>query len=80
MRTPITVNYLEFESTCAGISAARWNRLMEGATHANHAQIDKLVKLHLPDLYDDLMLNLYNPYTYYRYNKINCIFNIELTH
>lgn len=66
MITPTNVNYLELECTCVGIGTDKWESLMQGATHANHAQINKLVKLHLPELYGDLMLNYYNPYNYFK--------------
>ena len=66
MKTPISVNYLELDCTCVGIGTGKWDELMQGATHANHAQIDNLVKLHLPELYEELMLNLYNPYNYFK--------------
>ena len=66
MVTPTNVNYLELDCTCVGIGVDRWDELMQGATHANRAQIDSLVKLHLPELYEELMLNLYNPYDYYK--------------
>jgi len=39
---------------------------MEGHTRANKEQINRLIKLHLPDLYDELYLNLYNPYFYHK--------------
>ena len=66
MRTPTKVNSLELEYTCVGVSIYTWERLMQGHTRANKAQIDRLVKQHLPDLYNDLFLNLYNPYFYHK--------------
>ena len=39
---------------------------MVGATRANHRQIDRLVRRHLPDLYEGLSLNLRNPYHYFK--------------
>ena len=39
---------------------------MAGATRANHRQIDRLVRRHLPDLYEGLSLNLRNPYHYFK--------------
>ena len=39
---------------------------MAGATRANHRQIDRLVRRHLPDLYAGLSLNLRNPYHYFK--------------
>lgn len=39
---------------------------MAGATRADHRQIDSLVRKHLPDLYEALSLNLWNPYHYFK--------------
>ena len=39
---------------------------MAGATRADHWQIDSLVRRHLPDLYEDLRLDLRNPYHYFK--------------
>ena len=66
MRTPREVDCLWLEATCSGISLAQWNRWMAGATRANHRQIDRLVRRHLPDLYAGLSLNLRNPYHYFK--------------
>lgn len=66
MKTPGKVSTLYLEATCVGINEQKWNRLMEGATRANKKTIDKLVKNHLPELYDDLCLNYYNPYNYFK--------------
>lgn len=66
MRTPDTVKSLELDCTCVGISGIVWDKLMRGATRANNKKIDQLVKQHLPDLYEDLALDSYNPYNYYK--------------
>ena len=39
---------------------------MAGATRADHRQVNSLVRWHLPDLYEDLRLDLYNPYHYFK--------------
>jgi len=39
---------------------------MSGATRADRRLIDRLVRKHLPDLYETLSLNLRNPYHYYK--------------
>lgn len=69
MKTPHRVSRLWLEATCADISLDRWNEWMEGATRACHAQVDRLVREHLPDLYSALSLNLRNPYHYYKTTK-----------
>ena len=66
MRTPKEVDGLWLEATCSGINLAQWNRWMAGATRADHWQIDSLVRRHLPDLYEDLRLDLRNPYHYFK--------------
>ena len=66
MRTPNEVDALWLEATCSGINLAQWNRWMDGATRADHRQIDSLVRKHLPNLYEELSLNLWNPYHYYK--------------
>lgn len=35
---------------------------MEGTTKADGEQIRRLIKLHMPELYHDLLLEFYNPY------------------
>ena len=66
MRTPTEVDCLWLEATCSGINLAQWNKWMAGATRANHRQIDSLVRRHLPDLYEGLNLDLWNPYHYFK--------------
>ena len=66
MRTSKIVDSLWLEATCSGINLAQWNKWMAGATRADHRQIDRLVRRHLPDLYEALSLNLRNPYHYYK--------------
>ena len=39
---------------------------MAGATRADHRLVNSLVRKHLPDLYEDLSLNLRNPYHYFK--------------
>ena len=66
MRTPRQVDGLRLEATCCDINLAQWERWMAGATRADHRQIDSLVRKHLPGLYRDLSLNLWNPYSYFK--------------
>lgn len=39
---------------------------MDRATRADHRQVNSLVRRHLPDLYEDLRLDLRNPYHYFK--------------
>ena len=66
MRTPRQVNGLCLEATCTHINLTQWERWMEGATRADKRRIDGLVRKHLPDLYEALSLNLWNPYNYFK--------------
>ena len=66
MRTPKQVDSLLLEATCADISLEQWNRWMAGVTRADKRGIDSLVRKHLPDLYEDLRLDLRNPYHYFK--------------
>ena len=66
MKTPAEVETLELECTCMGIGINRWNELMNGDTRADSRKINRLVKIHLPDLYEYLSLNMYNPYFYHK--------------
>ena len=66
MRTPGQVDCLWLEATCSSINLAQWNRWMDGATRADHRQVNSLVRWHLPDLYEDLRLDLRNPYHYFK--------------
>jgi len=51
-----------FECTCIGIGIERWNRLMKGNKPLNYEWLRRKVKKHLPELYDSLGLDYYNPY------------------
>lgn len=66
MRTPREVDGLWLDATCSGINLAQWERWMAGATRADKRTINRLVRLHLPELYEDLRLDLRNPYFYHK--------------
>ncbi len=66
MKTPTNINSLQLVATCTNIDCTQWDAYMKGATKANHGIIDQLVKIHLPDLYYELDLDLYNPYNYFK--------------
>ena len=50
------------ECTCIGIGMKRWNRLMKGARPLNYDWLVRRIRKHMPDLYEALGLNYYNPY------------------
>ena len=62
MKTPKSVNSLECVATCVGITLREFDEFMSGTTKADGYQILRLIKKHLPDLYDSLNGDLYNPY------------------
>lgn len=62
MKTPIKINCLCLIDTCMGINQREWDKYMKGTTKANGAMIRKLIKKHLPELYNSLTLEYYNPY------------------
>ena len=53
---------MELECTCIGIGIDRWNQLMKGAKPLNYEWLKRKVKKHLPELYDNLSMDFYNPY------------------
>ncbi len=64
------ITHLDYECNCTNCgSIFKWERLMEGAVRANKKMIDRLVKKFLPDLYEELALNFFNPYNYFRTKK-----------
>jgi hypothetical protein len=68
MKTP-TIDQIDcifLEATCAGITKARWDKLMQGATRADKRTVNRIVRVYLPDLYQSLALHLNNPYKYYK--------------
>jgi hypothetical protein len=62
MRTPSKVNRIEYITDCTTMTINQWDRLMEGTTKANGSKIRKIIKEHLPLVYDKLALDFYNPY------------------
>lgn len=62
MKTPGRVNSMDLIATCASVNISQWDKYMKGTRKANGSRIRRLIKNHLPDLYDDLALEFYNPY------------------
>lgn len=56
------VSSIELECDCTQISKRKWDKLMERSVKANGSQIRKLIKKFLPELYESLALDFYNPY------------------
>ena len=53
---------IELEHTCVSVTIRKWESLMEKSVKADGLKIRRLIKKHLPDLYQELGLNFSNPY------------------
>jgi hypothetical protein len=62
MKTPKIISNLSLDSTFEGISMRKWETKMEGTVKANGGLIRKHIKDYLPELYECLALQFYNPY------------------
>lgn len=62
MNTPKQVNTLKCIGTCMNTPIRKWESYMANTTKANGKQIRRLIKKHLPYLYESLALEFYNPY------------------
>ena len=50
------------ETTCCECGIERWNTLMKGARKCSYKRLVARIKKELPDLYESLALNFYNPW------------------
>ncbi len=50
------------DCTCENISQRKWNSLMAGARKASYKNLVRLIKKKMPELYNSLSLDLYNPW------------------
>lgn len=53
---------MTYDCCCMEISADKWSSLMKGAKKLNYKWLKARIKKHLPDLYEHLALDYYNPY------------------
>lgn len=53
---------MHLECTCAQISADKWAELMKGGKPINYKWLINKIKMEMPELYNSLCLNLYNPW------------------
>ena len=62
----MTKNYynvsIDYETNCTAITINKWNQLMNNSVKANGKKIKALIKKHLPELFENLALEFYNPY------------------
>ena len=53
---------MTYECCCSDISLSEWNKKMKGIKPVNYKWLVSKIKKHLPQLYEDLCLDYYNPY------------------
>lgn len=53
---------ITLEHTCVGIGILKWESLMEGAVKADGRKIRAMIRKQLPNLFEELCLDFYNPY------------------
>ena len=53
---------MELQCTCQDITKQEWDKLMKGHRPMSYTWLKKRIKRSLPRLYDELMLDYYNPY------------------
>lgn len=56
---------ISLEATCVGIGMHKWDQLMEGAIKADGSKIRNMIKKQLPELYESLSLDFFNPHESY---------------
>ena len=50
------------ETTCTDVTIDQWEKLMANNKPCNYDKLVRKIKKELPDLYNALCLNLYNPW------------------
>lgn len=53
---------MQLDCTCETISIEQWNKLMKGAKPCSYKRLISRIKANLPNLYEELCLDLYNPW------------------
>ena len=53
---------MRLQCTCQDITKEEWDRLMKGRRPMSYQWLKRRIKRFLPHLYDELMLDYYNPY------------------
>lgn len=53
---------MELQCTCQDITKQEWDKLMKGHRPMSYQWLKRRIKRYLPHLYNELMLDYYNPY------------------
>lgn len=51
-----------YETRCADITLSKWYELMKGNRKCSYKRLVNRIKKEIPELYDNLRLDLFNPY------------------
>jgi hypothetical protein len=51
-----------YETNCGNVTIFEWNRLMKGARKASYKRLVERVRKEIPELYEALSLNFFNPW------------------
>jgi hypothetical protein len=51
-----------YETCCVDTTFDEWKQLMKGARKASYKRLVRKIKRELPDLYNTLLLDFYNPF------------------
>ncbi len=51
-----------YETNCTSCNIDKWNELMRGARKCSYKRLVARIKKELPELYNELSLNFYNPW------------------
>ena len=53
---------MKLECTCQDITKQEWDKLMKGRKPMSYQWLKRRIKRSLPHLYDELLLDYYNPF------------------
>ena len=62
MKKGLYTDKISLVSDCTRMTLRQFDFLMEGAVKANGSKIRRMIKQQIPDLYESLALEFYNPY------------------
>lgn len=74
------INSLTLVATCVGITQREWDEYMNKVVRADKRKVDRLVKRLLPDLYESLCLQFYNPYNYFKKDGLIVLVHSGIEH